>query len=519
MELTGSWDRVEVDRRTFLARAGASAAALTLAANGLSVARAAQGRAPFSGYPFTLGVASGDPLPSGVVLWTRLAPDPLAGDGKGGVPARTIPVRWEVAEDERFRRVVRKGQATATPELAHSAHVEVNGLRSGRDYFYRFVAAGQDSPVARTRTAPASGAPLRELDLGIVSCQSWSGGPFAAYRTIAQEDLDVVLHLGDYIYEEGDTETLTDFRLLYSKYKRSKDLMAAHAAFPFVLTLDDHEIENNWAGLTSQTDNEESNSPERFTDLRAAAFQAYYENLPLRRGARPVGPDMMLYRRLAFGDLLDMSVLDTRQYRSDQVEESFPFGPLSPDAADPGRTMTGAKQERWLLRNLDRSRARWNAIAQQTIMAQFDYDTGDSVAVNHDQWDGYSAARQRILEHIARKKTRNPVVLSGDWHSSWVNDLKLDWADEQAPVVASEFAGTSVSSGCGWADDVEAALPVNPHVKFFDGTKRGYIRSKITRDRWVSDYRAVASAADRESPATTLTSWVVDNGRAGARQA
>jgi alkaline phosphatase D len=473
---------------------------------------------PYTGDPFTLGVASGDPLPDGVVLWTRLAPDPLAADAGGGLPAQPFGVQWQVAEDERFRSVVRQGAVEARPELAHSVHVEVSGLKPGREYWYRFKSGSAVSPVGRTKTAPAFGAMADTLALGIVSCQLYLGdGTYAAHRNLAQEDLDLVVHLGDYIYERHDTASLTDFRNLHALYKTSADLQQSHARFPYVVTFDDHEVDNDWAAYYSQE------YPrvgfEEFAAIRGAAFQAYYEHLPLRRSSLPAGPDMQLYRRLRYGRLAELSVLDTRQYRSDQVGSGFPSGPRDPQALDPARTMTGDQQEQWLLDGLGRSDARWNVLAQQTIMAEYDYDTGDGVAINHDQWDGYAASRRRILEGVAARRPSNPVVLSGDWHSSWVNDLKVDFTDPAAETVATEFVGTSISSGCGWAGDIEAARSVNPHVKFFDGSMRGYVRCTITPDQWRTDFRVVPSPTDPVAPATTLSSWVVENGRTGAEPA
>lgn len=500
-----------LDRRRFMQLIGVGTAA-AVGLPGLTLGEALAAASVDPAGTFSLGVASGDPLPNGVVLWTRLAPDPLAPDGHGGMPAQPVPVRWEVSRDESFRQVVRRGVEQAEPASGHSVHAEVTGLAPGNSYYYRFVADGETSPVGRTRTAPAPGAKLDSLRFAFASCQSWAGGSFAAYRTMAEEDLDLVVHLGDYIYERGDTRTLTDFRLLYALYKTSPDLRAAHAAFPFVVVFDDHEVDNDWAGDVSQ-----NNEPvESFRALRAAAFQAYYEHLPLRRAQLPQGPDMRIHRRLTYGRLAEFNVLDTRQYRDDQVGTGFPGGPRDPRTLDPARTMAGDAQERWLLDGLARSQAQWNVVAQQTIMAQFDYDPGPAESINKDQWDGYVPARERILRTLGEGGPSNPVVLTGDWHSSWVNDLKLDFDDPASATVATEFVGTSISSGCGWRDDVEAALGANPHVRFFDGTYRGYVRCEVTPDSWRSDYRVVSSATDPTGPAATLSAWRVLDGRPGA---
>jgi len=510
-----SISRAQLGRRQFLQGVGGLAGVVALSR---IPGEQTAGVPPHAGNPFTLGVASGDPLPDGVVLWTRLAPEPLAPDGSGGLPAEPYGVQWQVAEDERFRTVVRRGAVEARPELAHSVHVEVSGLRPGREYYYRFKSGRAVSRVGRTKTAPAFGAAVDLLNLGFVSCQLYLGdGTYAAHRNLAQEDLDLVVHLGDYIYERHDTASLTDFRNLHALYKTSPDLQASHARFPYVVTFDDHEVDNDWAAEYSQE------YPrvgfQEFLAIREAAFQAYYEHLPLRRSSMPVGPDMQIYRRLDYGSLAQFHVLDTRQYRSNQVGSGFPSGPRDPQALHPSRTMTGDAQEQWLLDGLAATGARWNVLAQQTIMAQYDYDTGHGVAVNHDQWDGYVPSRQRILDGIAARRPSNPVVLSGDWHSSWVNDLKLDFTDAASRTVATEFVGTSISSGCGWAGDIEAARSENPHVKFFNGDLRGYVRCAITLDRWRTDVRLVPTPTDPVAPATTLTSWVVEDGRPGAERA
>lgn len=502
-----------LSRRGFLALTGAGAA--TAALYGVSSAPA-WGNPRFPENPFTLGVASGDPLPDGFVLWTRLAPEPLAADGMGGMPPYRLPVSWQVATDPSFKDVVRAGAANATPELGHSVHPEVSGLEPGRDYWYRFRAGDQTSPVGHARTAPALSQDGGSVRFALASCQAWAGGRFASYRTMAEEDLDLVVHVGDYTYEGRNDETLAQFRNNHATYKSSPDLQAAHAAFPFVVTFDDHEIENNWAAGTSQPDNEASNEPSRFLQLRANAFQAYYEHLPLRLPQRPTGPDMVLHRRLDYGRLASFHVLDTRQYRADQLTEAFPGGPIHPAVNDPSRTLMGDAQERWLFQGLERSRARWNVLAQQTIMAQVDYDGGPGLSVNHDQWDGYAVSRNRFLSYVEQARPSNPVVLSGDWHSAWVNDLRTDFTRPETDVLATEFVGTSISSGCGWAAAVKSARPNNPHVKYLNPDLRGYTRCTVTADEWRSDYRVVPSAADTSGPARTDSSWVVESGRAGA---
>ncbi|WP_338787244.1 alkaline phosphatase D family protein [Metabacillus sp. FJAT-53654] len=506
----------KMDRRSFLGTTGKTVAFATLGFS-LPLVQPDKIKASpiFTTNPFTLGVASGDPLSDSVVLWTRLAPNPLAEDGRGGMDNSYVSVEWEVAEDENFSRIVRNGTEIAGPELGHSVHAEVYGLKSCREYYYRFKAGNEISPIGRTKTAPEEGSHVKSLSFAIASCQSWTGGRFSAYQHMAKDNLDVVFHLGDYIYEKGDTETLTDYRLLHSQYKTSPDLQKAHASFPFIVTFDDHEVDNDWSNDISEPNYPEGER-ERFLAVRAAAFQAYYEHMPLRRRSKPNGPDMLLYRKFTFGDLAEFSVLDTRQYRDNQVGAGFPGGPIHPDASNPSRTLMGSEQGKWLINNLKHSRVRWNVIAQQTIMAQFDYDTGEGLSINRDQWDGYSADRDQLFDFIKERRTSNPIVLSGDWHSSWVNDLKEDFNNPKSKTIATEFVGTSISSGCGWKNQVEAALTANPHVKFFNGDYRGYVRCLVTPQAWQSDYCIVTSADNPDASISTLASFVVKNGKPGA---
>ena len=485
----------------------------------------------FSAYPFSLGVASGDPLPDSVVLWTRLAPDPLNG---GGMPQQNVPVQWQIAANESMTQIVRVGTAMATPELAHSVHVDVRGLEPARWYWYQFKVGNEVSPIGRTRTAPAPGAHLEQLTFAFCSCQKWDDGYYSAYRRIAEEDLDLVFFLGDYIYENGinatggvrnvllpeqfreETVTLERYRLQYALYKTDPDLQKAHALFPFVVTWDDHEVDNDYTGAISQ-----DNDPvEAFLRRRAAAYQAFYEHLPLRQFSLPQGPNMLLYRRLTFGDLAEFSVLDTRQYRSDQPCSDGET-PRCDAALDPSKTMTGAEQERWLLDGLNRSQSRWNAIAQQVLMAELDHRIEPGEIFWNDSWDGYPLARNRILDYIANQRIANPVVITGDWHSTFVNDLKLNFKDPNSPTVATEFVVTAISTGGdnnGYDDYYDPIIPENPHIKFFDGDRRGYFRVNINHKRWQTDLRIVESVSRPDAPVDTLASFVVENGRLGVQR-
>lgn len=518
-------------RRLVLAAAGGLVAGTRLVNPVL-----ARATPPWSEQLFTLGVASGEPAPTGVVLWTRLAPDPLAG---GGMPDRPVPVRWEVARDSAMRRVVRRGVALARPELAHSVHVEVEGLQPAREYWYRFLAGPQDSPVGRTVTAPAPHALPASLRFAFASCQDWQNGYWPAYRHLAAEGLDLVVHLGDYIYEYGpeaktrpgsppgrvhegpEVFSLESYRNRHALYRTDPALQAAHAAAPWVVTWDDHEVENNYADGVPE---EGSSPPGDWETRRANGYRAYYEHMPLRRSSVPSGSALRLYRRLAWGRLAELNVLDTRQYRSDQ-----PCGDglkSCPERLDPEATMTGDEQERWLLAGLDASQARWNVLAQQTIFAEVDFNpapgsAGAAGLFNVDQWDGYVAQRRRISQFLADRRPANPIVVTGDIHSSWANDVKLDYDDPASPTVAAEFVGTSISSDfpAVFIAPVQAALADNPHVRFFDGLYRGYVRCKVTPGLWRSDFRAVATVDVPEAPVFTLRSFVVEDGRPGIEPA
>jgi alkaline phosphatase D len=475
--------------------------------------------------PFALGVASGDPTPDGAVLWTRLARASL--DGAGAL-SDAVAVEWEVADDELFASVVQRGDATAFPELGHSVHVEVEGLRPGREYFYRMIVGGEASPVGRTRTAPAPGAPVDRMRFGFASCQHYETGWYTALRHMALEDLDLIVHLGDYIYEgppnarvrahEGlEVHTLDDYRARYATYRADSDLQAAHAAAPWVVTWDDHEVDNNYADDVA----EDEQSKDELLLRRAAAYQAYYEFMPLRRSSMPSGPDMLLYRRLAFGDLLEMSVLDTRQYRSDQPCEDGNVPSCAAHVA-PEQSILGAAQRDWLFEGLAATRARWNVLAQQVMVARFRGARDDGAETwSMDKWDGYPLERQALLDVFAESETPNPVVLTGDIHSNWVTDLLRDFDDERSPVVGTELVGTSLTSGGDGAPMTaggERALANNPHIKYYNG-QRGYVVCDVTPELWTAAYRVVPVVTEPGGPVETAATFVVEAGRPGAQRA
>lgn len=515
------WLQQRVTRRallgTGLALAGLSSVPLR--------ARASPVRLRFARPPFTLGVASGDPSPDGMVLWTRLAPDPL--ETGGGMPPEPVEVGWEIARDDRMANVVQRGRTVAVAAWAHSVHVEIDGLDPDRWHWYRFRAGDEVSPIGRTRTLPRAGANVGRLRFAFCSCQHFEQGLFTAHRHMAGEELDLVFHLGDYIYEGPATPgrvrqhlgleivTLDDYRRRYAQYKIDPDLQAAHAAFPWIVTPDDHEVENNYAGdISVQNDPRDA-----FLVRRAAAYHAYYEHMPLRRTSMPQGPWLPIYRRVSYGALTSFFVLDERQYRTDQ-----PCGDgtraVCEAALDPRATLLGADQAQWLLEGLDRSRSRWNVLPQQVMLARVDQTPGPDVRFSMDQWPGYEAERARIMEFLHSRRPANPVVLTGDIHSNWVNDLRLDYADERSPVVGTEFVGTSISSGGDGGPlsaRAKSILAENPFVKFHN-TQRGYVSCEVTPKSMRAAYQVVDFVTKPGAPLRTEARFVVLDGHAGAER-
>jgi alkaline phosphatase D len=523
--IAGDWDR-RISRRTLLKTGGSLTAGLALSGGLSRRALAAQG----DGNPFALGVASGDPTPDGVVLWTRLAPDPLVPGG--GMAERTLAVRYEVATDAGFSRVVRRGSVPAFASEAHSARVELERLQPGTEYFYRFRLGRDESQVGRTRTAPPPGSAVGELRFAFASCQNFPAGYFNSYADIAAQELDLVVHLGDYIYEgaasgplrphapAAEIVSLDDYRIRHGQYKTDLDLQAAHAALPWLVTWDDHEVENNYADEEADP----NVPPEEFARRRAAAYQAYWEHMPLSRSRKPQGPDLQLYRRFHWGSLATFNALDTRQYRSDQpagctAAERDPSG-YCPGALDPSRTILGAEQREWLFAELASTRARWNVLAQQTALAPFDRDPGPGRTFGAgDNWDGYVADRQRLLDWIVEHRTPNPIVITGDSHQNWLRNVPPNSDEFDAPPVATEFMGTSITSGgdpaaptTSYGDD-----PQNPHI-VFRNNNRGYVQCTVTPEVWTSEYRIVPTVLQRGAPASTLASFAVEDGVPGGQR-
>ena len=507
-----------ISRRNLIIGAGASL---------LSAPAILRAQQTFAQFPFRLGIASGDPSSDGFVLWTRLAPDPF--DEHGGMPLAPVEVEWFVYDDPVKQGVVQKGTAKASPELGHSVHVEVSGLQPDRPYWYRFVVGREKTVVGRTRTLPLPGAKLDHLRFGVAGCQHYEEGLYTAYRHLADEDVAFVWHYGDYIYEDRarqvtyerdgspkihvrdhvgtDCYTIGDYRRRYAQAKMDPDLQLAHVKAPWFTTLDDHEVTDNWTSTVSPSQSD----PALFAFRRAAAFQAYYEHMPLRRSSMPDAQGMQIYRRARIGDLLDAHFLDTRQFRSPLVCKGG-FDPYCDDIAKAGRTVIGDTQEKWLTSSLRERAGRWNLIAQQVMMMPLDRRTGDEPVImrNTDSWGGYDPARERMLANL--KGYGNVVVMTGDEHQNFAGELRRDSGKGEA--VAVEFVSTSVSSGGNGSDKRAGADKImsnNPFLKF-SNDQRGYMVCDVTRDAWQGQFRVVDQVTMPGGTISTRATATIERG-------
>lgn len=506
-----------ISRRWFLAYTGALSSIPLLGRSSLVNASP-----HFTGDPFTLGVASGDPDATSVVIWTRLAPQPL--DPFGGMKNEAVKVQWEVAADENFKSIVASGYTAATPQLGHSVHVEVEGLLPDRWYWYRFRSGDATSPVGRTRTFPSAETMPGQVKFAVTSCQNYEQGLFTAYQQMAADDLDLVFHLGDYIYEYQagrngkvrthhgpEIESLGDYRMRHAQYRSDPLLHGMHAMCPWMVTWDDHEFDNNCAAEISE---EQGIDPVDFLVRRANAYQAYYEAMPLRRRSLPTGDEMLLYRGATFGQLAEFLVLDTRQYRSDQPNDDRK-SPLNAAALNNRQSMLGSKQKNWLCQKLITSSATWNVLAQQVMMGMVNR-AGDTENPQYsmDQWPGYAAERMQLMQFMDDRRISNPVVLTGDIHSNWVNELRVDDRKSDQKVVATEFVATSLSSGGnGTAEPRGLAqmLSANPCTKFHNA-ERGYIRCTVTPDSWKADYMVVDDVLQPGGKTFERSAFIVEAG-------
>ncbi|TFD80645.1 alkaline phosphatase [Cryobacterium sp. Sr8] len=497
---------------------------------------------------FLHGVASGDPLPDGILLWTRVTPsaDAVPGSGVGA----DVAVKWEVAEDSGFHRVAARGSVTTGAARDHTVKVAARGLRPGTTYWYRFIVAGVTSATGRTRTAPAAGSAVQRLRMGVVSCANWQAGYFSAYRHLADRgDLDVVLHLGDYLYEYGPGEyqardvvvrphdpavemtTLSHYRRRHAQYKTDLELQALHAAVPFVVTWDDHESANDaWSGgAENHTEGVEGSWASR----QAASQQAYAEWMPVR-----YEPGGHLYRRFSYGALASISMLDLRSYRSQQASNM-----VDPAIGDPARTLTGAAQMDWLLDGFSGAETQWKLIGNPVMIAPVRFPstlsaqevgavsqllgstTIDGVPYNVDQWDGYTADRSRVISHLRDNAITDAVFLTGDIHSSWACDVPADplTYPSNGASVAAELVCTSVTSDN--LDDIlgthprtasvaveEAFKAANPHVKYLDFDSHGFSVLEVTPGALRMDWYVLSDRTSRAATSTLSASWQVAAG-------
>lgn len=499
---------------------------------------------------FLHGVASGDPLPEAVVLWTRVTPTAEATPGSGRGPA--VRVRWEVATDEEFATVVRTGVVRTHAGQDHTVKVDATGLEPATDYFYRFDLAGERSPVGRTRTAPAYGSSPERLRFGVVSCANWQAGWFSAYRHLAAiGHLDAVIHLGDYLYEyqpgkyshghrnedvrrhdpPRETVSLRDYRRRHAQYKTDHDLQALHAAVPFIVTWDDHEVaDGSWArGAYEHQEPREGSYDKRVR----AAHRAYDEWMPVRiSGTAVAGDGERIYRRLQFGQLADLSMLDLRSYRSERVRQD------DPGISDPGRTITGEHQLAWLSGNLAASPCRWKLIGNPVMIAPVRMPPRPAVeefalsqtvsftplkasAPNTDEWDGYESDRHRLLDRIVEDGTTDVVFLTGDVHTAWASEVPGPGGVPVATeLVCSSVTSNNVDDFIGVAPRtvslaLEAAIQTaNPHVRWVNLDDHGCSVLEVTAARVRMDWCAVTDRRDPRTDVRRLASWAVRSGSA-----
>lgn len=512
----GLTERNRLARRQFLA-AVALAPLLTVPAAG----RAARLR--FVDYPFRLGVSSGCPTATSVVLWTRLCADPLHG---GGIEDQRIKLSWELAEDDRFARIHQRGEWYTSADLAHSAHVEVGGLAPDRNYWYRFFAGDTASPVGRTRTLPAAGESPSRLRFATASCQHYEQGYFHAYRGLVADDPQFLIFLGDSIYESswGDDpvrshagavpRTLDDYRNRHAQYRCDPDLAAAHASIPWFVTVDDHEVENDWAGDVSQ------HLDPQFVQRKAAALQAFFEHMPLPLSSIKRGASLNLFRSWDVGRLARINLLDTRQFRDPQpcprpgISGANTVGDSQcPERSRGNRSMLGPVQQQWLESRLVRSPARWNLLAQPTLLSPLHQPRDGVVRHYTETWDGYPKARQEVIDAVVRERVSNPMVIGGDVHCTYAMNVPRFADKSDSKPIATEFTGTSITSAGFPQATVDGFMAANPHGRYGNSQDHGYLLFDLSPEYTAVRLRTVGSVTERDSPVGTKASFQVESGR------
>lgn len=482
---------------------------------------------------FTLGVASGEPRPDSVVLWTRLAPRPL--QPGGGMPPRAVEVVWELSQDERFEYVDRSGIAVAGPDGAHSVHVEAADLLPDRVYYYRFKAGGQVSPIGRTRTAPDPMQSPARLRVALASCQHYEAGYYTVHREIASAQVDLVIFLGDYIYETRASSRqrmrshpmrfakfdVDEYRIHHASYKLDADLRACHAAHPWLLIWDDHDAINDYAGDFARS------IPDRdtFLRVRTAAYRAYFEHLPISPRRAPIGSRMAMQEHYQWGSLAEFWALDGRQFRSRPVcrdsQHSFMGGKLlwgCDQVHAPQRSILGADQEAWLAQGLASSMSTWKFIVQPTQVAPGAIRTPLGALVYGDGWDAFPAARERLMEMIAQPRVADVVCLSGDVHRHVAANLRWRPSDQASPVIASEIAVTSIATP-GLSELITSWMKsTNPDLLHARSDERGYALLDITPERITCEFRGTRHPVRPTSTLHTQARYVIDRGAPGPRR-
>lgn len=510
-------------------RAIIRAAILCSVANARPV-KCAQGRPIFLNDPFQLGVASGDATTDGFVIWTRIAPDPFNPEGLG---SEAVPVAWEVATDDGMKHIVAHGEVLAQPGLAHSVHIEVRGLKPSREYFYRFHCGPAVSRLGRALTLPASHSAVGHLRFAYASCSHLEQGYFTAYRDMTAQDPAFMVHLGDYIYEYDsktpvrhhpgpEAKSLADYRAFHAAYKLDPDLQNAHAHCSWFCTWDDHEVANDYSKNESPFDRD----PMAFLKRKIAAYQAYYEHMPLRASAAFSDSGMTLYQRFVYGNLVEFNFTDGRQYRDalacqkpDWHQGWVAEVDTCADINDPSRTMFGKKQEAWLEQGFAKAGCRWNVLANGQMFAAFDQSPGPAYGVFTDGWGGYPAARRRLLDLVKARGANNVIAIAGDIHSFFASDVKDIDRETNSATLMSEFVGTSVTSESHQTAMFAAAMPENPHIKFFDDRQRGYVLCDVMPETWQIQMRAIDDVRTPNGTVSTLKSFIVANGKPGIQDA
>ena len=486
--------------------------------------------------PFSIGVASGSPNHHSVVLWTRLMAEP--GSSKTQFADTDVSVKWEVADDEGFKVNRRAGQVVALAALAHSVHLELDGLQSDRWYFYRFQIGDAQSTTGRTRTLPHPEAMVQKLRVAYASCQRWEHGYFSAYDHMCQENLDMVLFLGDYIYEYagaanpvrlpkgGWVNSLDDYRERYALHKSEKGLQAMHAQCPWLVTWDDHEVSNDYAGLER---GQSGNISFNFAAQRARAYQAFYEHMPLRASALiksieglAQGAELRIYGQVPYGKLANIYLLDDRQYRDKQVcnkSDGHGSGFINPDQCEDWfnhkRSLLGLEQTKWLdqaFANAQKDARPWNVVAQQTIFGRRDFRIGAGYTLWNDGWDGYSAARQQMTQSMQNKALKNPVLIGGDVHENWVGHVMADAYKDDSAKLGVEFCGAGITARSAGNSKLPARLAENPHFIFADSERKGYGVVEFTAKQIQTELRVVDDVRQPQTKIETLAKFEVEAG-------